>query len=295
MRKLWEDPEVRKKRSDQGRRYWEEHPEKVKTLRESIAKYWKEHPETVEMQRLRLREHWRMRPDARAAARLRGLEHWKLGERRKESERRKRYWEEHPEERKALSEQGKRSWESPLFVERVRMSLRRYWSSSAALEGARVRGMRRYENPEERRKESERKKRYWEEHPEELEKARERMLCRWRDLAERVKLLDGLGRSPNGLECFFDELTPENVRFVGDGSWWKTLPNGKHRNPDFKVAGQNKVIELFGDYWHRSEDPLVLIEMFHRIGYECLVIWEHEIREDPRGVLEVVRRFCDAP
>ena len=106
--------------------------------------------------------------------------------------------------------------------------------------------------------------------------------------------MDGRGSRPNGLERFFDGVTPDCVRYVGDGSWWRRLPNGVNKNPDFKVTGQNKVIELFGDYWHRSDNPFVLIELFHRIGVECLVVWENDLRRDPSGVVSLVEQFVGA-
>lgn len=95
-------------------------------------------------------------------------------------------------------------------------------------------------------------------------------------------------KSPNGLEERFDNLTPDCIRFVGDGSFWVELPNGKRKNPDFRVSGHDKVIELFGDRWHRElryTDPFALIEMFWRIGIECLIIWESQMREDTAWVL----------
>ena len=47
--------------------------------------------------------------------------------------------------------------------------------------------------------------------------------------------------------------------------------------PDFlSTNGQRKVIEVFGDYWHKGEDPQGRIDAFAKLGFKCLVIWEHE-------------------
>jgi len=70
------------------------------------------------------------------------------------------------------------------------------------------------------------------------------------------------------------------------------MSNGKRKNPDFEVEGQNRVIEIHGDHWHKGEDTSILMEMFHRIGYECLIIWEKNLRENPEEVVALVEQFC---
>jgi len=115
--------------------------------------------------------------------------------------------------------------------------------------------------------------------------------ARWLDPEFRERWLLSQKRAPNGLETFFDGITPDSIRYIGDGSWWRLLPNGKYKNPDFKVTGRPQVIELFGSYWHRDEDPFVIIEMFHRLGIECLVLWEHDIKRNAEVVLSQVVAF----
>lgn len=54
--------------------------------------------------------------------------------------------------------------------------------------------------------------------------------------------------------------------------------NGK--NPDFtNCNGKKKLIELFGDYWHKGEDPQDRINIFKKFGYDTLVIWESELKD----------------
>jgi len=48
------------------------------------------------------------------------------------------------------------------------------------------------------------------------------------------------------------------------------------------------LIELFGDYWHRDQDPQKRIDHFARYGYKCLVIWEKEL-DNPNQVIEKVK------
>jgi len=83
---------------------------------------------------------------------------------------------------------------------------------------------------------------------------------------------------PNKSEIFLskvlDGLYPDEWRYVGDG---QLFIDGKC--PDFvNVNGQKKIIELFGDHWHKGENPQDRIDIFKPFGYDTLVIWEHELK-----------------
>jgi len=52
--------------------------------------------------------------------------------------------------------------------------------------------------------------------------------------------------------------------------------NGHYHNPDFKVTGQNKVIEIWGSHWHKNDDGYYLINLYRRAGLDCLIIKESE-------------------
>ena len=107
------------------------------------------------------------------------------------------------------------------------------------------------------------------------------------------KMRQGFQNSPNKLETYFFENTPEIVKFTGDGKVWINFNNGKLKNPDFVIDGTNKVIELFGDYWHKGEDTDELIQQYKEVGYDCLVFWESEIRENYPMVLARVLSFVE--
>ena len=58
--------------------------------------------------------------------------------------------------------------------------------------------------------------------------------------------------------------------------------------PDFiNTNGKKQVIEVFGDYWHRHPDGPKFnylnenkqIASYKAVGFECLVLWEHDIRK----------------
>lgn len=113
----------------------------------------------------------------------------------------------------------------------------------------------------------------------------------WQNPEYVKKVLKATNRRPTNPEIAFDKMTADIIRYTGNGSWWRKLDDGKHHNPDFKITGQNKVIEVFGDYWHRGEDPQELIELYALVGLDCLIFWEHEIYNQPEIVLDQVNQF----
>mgnify|MGYP001767015705 CR=1 FL=1 len=50
------------------------------------------------------------------------------------------------------------------------------------------------------------------------------------------------------------------------------------RNPDFAYIKQKKLIEFFGDYWHKGQNPQKRINIFKRVGWSCVVIWGKEFK-----------------
>ncbi len=76
-------------------------------------------------------------------------------------------------------------------------------------------------------------------------------------------------KGPNQLEQKVLDLLPESWRYEG-------LAVG-NRCPDF-WDGNSRVIEVFGDYWHRDDDPQAWIDHYAAHGYKCLVVWESEVK-----------------
>lgn len=84
----------------------------------------------------------------------------------------------------------------------------------------------------------------------------------------------GLNKSESTLYHLLEKLYPNEYKYTGDFSF---IINGK--NPDFiNVNGQKKCIELFGDYWHRNDNPQDRKDIFKEYGWDTLVIWNHELR-----------------
>lgn len=84
---------------------------------------------------------------------------------------------------------------------------------------------------------------------------------------------------PNKAESVLLELLesdyPSEWAYVGDGS----LIIGS-AVPDFaNVNGKKLLIELFGDHWHRGQNPQDRIDLFKRFGFRTLVVWERELKQ----------------
>ncbi|KKN30081.1 hypothetical protein LCGC14_0837580 [marine sediment metagenome] len=111
-----------------------------------------------------------------------------------------------------------------------------------------------------------------------------------RDMVRKAMRL-GMQVSPNkpetALQGLLDTLYPCEWEFVGDG---KLVVAGK--NPDFmRVGDRRQLMELFGDYWHRGENPDDRIELFTEHGYTTLVIWEKEL-SDVTSLVERIVEFA---
>ena len=49
--------------------------------------------------------------------------------------------------------------------------------------------------------------------------------------------------------------------------------------PDFvAVDGQKKLVELFGEAYHTSDEELERVVYFARFGWQTLVVWASELR-----------------
>lgn len=101
--------------------------------------------------------------------------------------------------------------------------------------------------------------------------------------------------SPNKLEADVTRELSDVLEFVGDGKMWVTS-QGKSICPDFrsKDRSKKKVVEIFGDYWHRNDNPNDRISLFQDIGWGCLVVWEHEWWQDTEGSKRRIQEFLAA-
>ena len=115
----------------------------------------------------------------------------------------------------------------------------------------------------------------------------------WLDIGFKSKMLNammgGWAIRPNKPETklfnLLESIQTGDWKYVGDGSF---IIAGK--NPDFvNVNGKKLIIELFGNYWHRGQNPQDRINIFKPFGFRTLVVWEHELKSEP----ELVERICE--
>jgi hypothetical protein len=109
---------------------------------------------------------------------------------------------------------------------------------------------------------------------------------------ERIKKIYAFnGMKPNKKEekllDILTELFPGEWKFTGD---FGVVISGK--SPDFtNINGQKKLIELFGDYWHKGQNPQDRIDIFKPFGYDTLVVWEKELK-DVQSLKMKIQDFC---
>lgn len=87
-------------------------------------------------------------------------------------------------------------------------------------------------------------------------------------------------KRPNKREAQLDQLLqsnfPEEWKYVGNGI---VMLGGKC--PDWiNVNGKKKLIEFFGEYWHRPEDEEIRKLHFKEFGFDTIVIWESELKNE---------------
>lgn len=125
--------------------------------------------------------------------------------------------------------------------------------------------MQTWKNPETRQKRIDGIKRAWSD---------ENRRKEWVSAANKANSFHKINKIETKLKYILDDLFPNEYKYTGDGS---IIIEGKM--PDFiNINGQKKIIELFGNYWHKKEDEMIRMEYFNKYGYETLIIWEDEIK-----------------
>ena len=133
----------------------------------------------------------------------------------------------------------------------------------------------------------------------------------------------------NKCEKIIDDITPKNVIYSNSKYYpcYIDKESGKRivRNPDFIVVDEDytdiirkelennnklskeskkhikKVIEHFGNYWHGENKTgkkneiheAEVIEDYKKMGKECLVIWEKELKQNIELVKEKIENFIE--
>ena len=102
----------------------------------------------------------------------------------------------------------------------------------------------------------------------------------------------------NKLESYVEEL----LNLIYDGYYIYVGDSNKYISgliPDFISKDNKKIIEVFGDYWH-NEDKRVLTSsktvrgrkrILRNKGYEILILWEKEIRQNKNYLYNKIMNF----
>ncbi len=80
----------------------------------------------------------------------------------------------------------------------------------------------------------------------------------------------------NKKEAVIYELLPDDFEFVGN--FKKVIES---MSPDFISEKRKKIIEFYGEYWHKNEPAEKTqkrIDIFKTFGYDTLIIWEKELK-----------------
>lgn len=169
----------------------------------------------------------------------------------------------HGKKRPDISKLNKKRWEDPKFKEEVSTKI-----SQTRIE--RDIGKKLWKNPE------------------------------WREMMVKV-LRKGLQNHPNKREKQLGEILDRNFphEFGYNGNCELGIMIGG-LIPDFpNVNGEKKLIELFGDTYHDPDKAFMNVPwkrqefgrkaIYSQLGYDCLVIWEHELKELPEE--EIVKKI----
>ncbi|MFC1626866.1 hypothetical protein ACFL1P_01530 [Patescibacteria group bacterium] len=113
---------------------------------------------------------------------------------------------------------------------------------------------------------------------------------RWPNGIEQ-RVIDALFQSGVYREYKLD--TPRGLIYypgLPGNRWYTQFEDGTYKIPDFKVKGVNKIIEIWGDYWHQPRadqsmalhrtNPSELVRQYGLAGIECMVVWYSEIERD---------------
>jgi len=101
------------------------------------------------------------------------------------------------------------------------------------------------------------------------------------------KWLQSFHRSPNKPEQKLIEIIDKYnlpYKFVGNGEF---IIGGK--NPDFlNINGEKKLIEIYGIYWHRNDNPEDRINLFKQYGFNTIIFWENEL-DDVEKIVNIIK------
>lgn len=98
-----------------------------------------------------------------------------------------------------------------------------------------------------------------------------------------MAMAKGKRSRPTGLEKLFISFCKKynlSFRYIGDGDLW--IGNNPAMNPDFVHISLRLFLETYGSYWHDPEQEENRVKRLNALGWECLVVWDHEFDDEER-------------
>lgn len=113
---------------------------------------------------------------------------------------------------------------------------------------------------------------------------------RWADPVFQKKIQKSFNRKPNKPETalldLLNQLFPNEYKYVGD---FQFFLGGK--NPDFMNCNSKKLlVEMWGSYWHRNDDPQARIDHFKQFGFDTCIVGDGELK-DQETLVKKLREF----
>lgn len=104
----------------------------------------------------------------------------------------------------------------------------------------------------------------------------------------------------NSWEERINKLTNNNVEYVGNHSFWITLKNKDnktfYKNPDFIISPfsiNKKVIEVWGNWWHRNDDIESLKNAYFKKGIKVLFLRDEDMKKTDNELEKIIGEFIN--
>jgi hypothetical protein len=102
----------------------------------------------------------------------------------------------------------------------------------------------------------------------------------WGNLSIVKSMIKGLHRKPNKKELsLFNEISTLYPNNYSLNTHAEIMVLGGKVPDIVNINGEKKLIELYGDYWHKDDNPNDRISYFKQFGWSCLIVWENELKD----------------
>lgn len=139
------------------------------------------------------------------------------------------------------------------------------------------------------------RKRFCREHPDAIRGVNNGMYGKHLSEKHKKALLESqCFNTINKVELYaLNYLCQYGFQYTGDRKKWFKFKDGVWKNPDFYSKAFDTVIEIYGDYWHRNDNPNDIITKYNDIGIKCIVWWEHEVYDKSIFNIDAIEQSLD--